>query len=112
MALYGLIALYRDNVRARSSNEIFHLRCLGIGDFTLRYLFFVYGATGGHLQLEDVLRSMLTLGDTNAGLMTFGLVFIVAGLVFKLGLVPFHMWVPDVYEGSPLAVATIIGSFD
>jgi NADH-quinone oxidoreductase subunit N len=40
----------------------------------------------------------------------FGLVFLVAGLVFKLGLVPFHMWVPDVYEGSPLAVTTIIGS--
>lgn len=110
LALYGLIALYRDNVRAtEAAMKYFILGALASG-ILLYGISFVYGATGGHLQLEDVLRSMLTLGDTNAGLMTFGLVFIVAGLVFKLGLVPFHMWVPDVYEGSPLAVATIIGS--
>lgn len=110
LALYGLIALYRDNVRAtEAAMKYFILGALASG-ILLYGISFVYGATGGHLQLEDILRSMLTLGDTNAGLMTFGLVFIVAGLVFKLGLVPFHMWVPDVYEGSPLAVATIIGS--
>ncbi|RTL10536.1 MAG: NADH-quinone oxidoreductase subunit NuoN [Neisseriaceae bacterium] len=110
LALYGLIALYRDNVRAtEAAMKYFILGALASG-ILLYGISFVYGATGGHLQLEDVLRSMLTLGDANAGLMTFGLVFIVAGLVFKLGLVPFHMWVPDVYEGSPLAVATIIGS--
>ena len=110
LALYGLIALHRDNVRAtEAAMKYFILGALASG-ILLYGISFVYGATGGHLQLEDILRSMLTLGDTNAGLMTFGLVFIVAGLVFKLGLVPFHMWVPDVYEGSPLAVATIIGS--
>lgn len=110
LALYGLIALYRDNVRAtEAAMKYFILGALASG-ILLYGISFVYGATGGHLQLEDVLRSMLSLGSTNAGLMTFGLVFIVAGLVFKLGLVPFHMWVPDVYEGSPLAVATIIGS--
>lgn len=110
LALYGLIALYRDNVRAtEAAMKYFILGALASG-ILLYGISFVYGATGGHLQLEDILRSMLTLGDANAGLMTFGLVFIVAGLVFKLGLVPFHMWVPDVYEGSPLAVATIIGS--
>jgi len=110
LALYGLIALYRDNVRAtEAAMKYFILGALASG-ILLYGISFVYGATGGHLQLEDVLRAMLSLGDNNTGLMTFGLVFIVAGLVFKLGLVPFHMWVPDVYEGSPLAVATIIGS--
>ena len=85
LALYGLIALYRDNVRAtEAAMKYFILGALASG-ILLYGISFVYGATGGHLQLEDVLRSMLTLGDTNAGLMTFGLVFIVAGLVFKLG---------------------------
>lgn len=110
LALYGLIALHRDNVKAtESAMKYFILGALASG-ILLYGISFIYGATGGYLQLEDVLRAMLSHGTANTALMTFGLVFIVAGLVFKLGLVPFHMWVPDVYEGSPLAVTTIIGS--
>ncbi len=110
LALYGLIALYRDSVKAtESAMKYFILGALASG-ILLYGISFIYGATGGYLQLEYVIRAMLAQGATNEGLLVFGLVFIVAGLVFKLGLVPFHMWVPDVYEGSPLAVTTIIGS--
>lgn len=110
LALYGLIALYRDNVKAtESAMKFFILGALASG-LLLYGISFVYGASGGQLQLEFIVRSMLASGHDIHPLLVFGLVFIVAGLVFKLGLVPFHMWVPDVYEGSPLAVTTIIGS--
>lgn len=110
LALYGLIALQRDNVKAtESAMKFFILGALASG-ILLYGISFIYGATGGHLQLEFIVRSMLISGTNINPLLIFGLVFIVAGLVFKLGLVPFHMWIPDVYEGSPLAVGTIIGS--
>lgn len=110
LALYGLIALQRDSVKAtESAMKFFILGALASG-MLLFGISFIYGGTGGYLQLEYVLKAMLSQNDTNGALLVFGLVFIVAGLVFKLGLVPFHMWVPDVYEGSPLAVTTIIGS--
>jgi len=110
LALYGLIALQRDQVKAtEAAMKYFILGALASG-ILLYGVSFIYGATGGYLQLEDIIRAMLTHGSANQALLSFGLVFIVAGLVFKLGLVPFHMWVPDVYEGSPLAVTTIIGS--
>ena len=110
LALYGLIALQRDSVKAtEAAMKYFILGALASG-ILLYGISFIYGATGGYLQLNDVIRAMLLLNGTNEALLIFGLVFIVAGLVFKLGLVPFHMWVPDVYEGSPLAVTTIIGS--
>ena len=109
LALYGLIALSRDNVRAtESAMKFFILGALASG-ILLYGISFVYGATGA-LQLDAIVRATRDPNMANIGLMVFGLVFIVAGLVFKLGLVPFHMWIPDVYEGSPLAVTTIIGS--
>ena len=112
LALYGLIALQRDQVKAtEAAMKYFILGALASG-ILLYGISFIYGATGGYLQLEDIIRAMLTHGSANQALLSFGLVFIVAGLVFKLGLVPFHMWVPDVYEGSPLAVTTIIGSLN
>lgn len=110
LALYGLIALQRDSVKAtEAAMKYFILGALASG-ILLYGISFIYGASGGNLQLDMVLRSMLAQNGANEALLTFGLVFLVAGLVFKLGLVPFHMWVPDVYEGSPLAVTTIIGS--
>lgn len=109
LALYGMIALRREEVKAtEAAMKFFILGALASG-LLLYGISFVYGATG-QLQLEDVFKAMYQNAGVNAGLMVFGLVFIVAGLVFKLGLVPFHMWVPDVYEGSPMAVVTVIGS--
>jgi NADH-quinone oxidoreductase subunit N len=74
----------------------------------------IYGATGGHggpptLQIAEVAARVLS-NQANQTLLIFGLVFVVAGVGFKLGAVPFHMWVPDVYQGAPTAIALLIGS--
>jgi NADH-quinone oxidoreductase subunit N len=68
----------------------------------------VYGATGT-LQVGDI-AAIIARGEGNRTVLVFGLVFIVAGLGFKLGVVPFHMWVPDVYHGAPTAVTLLISS--
>ncbi len=109
LALYGLVALNRDSTKStEAAMKFFILGALASG-LLLYGVSFVFGATG-ELQLDKVFQAISTNGGGNAGLLVFGLVFIVAGLVFKLGLVPFHMWVPDVYEGSQLAVTAVIGS--
>jgi NADH-quinone oxidoreductase subunit N len=69
----------------------------------------IYGGTGGHLNLEQVARELAS-GEARRGMVTFGLVFVVAGLAFKLGVVPFHMWIPDVYHGAPTAITLMIGA--
>ncbi len=68
----------------------------------------VYGATGS-LAIADV-ASRIAEGKALGAILVFGLVFIVAGVGFKLGAVPFHMWVPDVYQGAPTPVTLFIGS--
>ena len=68
----------------------------------------VYGATGT-LDVSKV-AAIVSGSGANDPLLTFGLVFIVAGLAFKLGAVPFHMWVPDVYDGAPTAITLFIAS--
>ena len=67
----------------------------------------MYGATGS-LEVGEVFRA-INSGVINHQVLVFGLVFIVAGLGFKLGVVPFHMWIPDVYQGAPTAVTLMIG---
>ena len=110
LALYGLVALQRDKVRAtEAAMKFFILGALASG-ILLYGISFIYGASGGKLELSQIVSAMSIMNGQNTALFTFGVVFIVAGLAFKLGLVPFHMWVPDVYEGSPLAVTTIIGT--
>ncbi|MCE3268110.1 MAG: NADH-quinone oxidoreductase subunit NuoN [Burkholderiales bacterium] len=112
LALYGLVAIDRDNVKStEAAMKFFILGALSSG-LLLYGISFIYGATNGNLQLELVFQEItqLTQNHINSPSLVFGLVFIVAGLTFKLGLVPFHMWVPDVYEGSTLAVTTIIGT--
>ena len=109
LALYGMVALRREEVKAtEAAMKFFILGALASG-LLLYGISFIYGATG-HLELENIFKAMYQSAGLNSGLMIFGVVFVVAGLVFKLGLVPFHMWVPDVYEGSPMAVVTVIGS--
>jgi NADH-quinone oxidoreductase subunit N len=68
----------------------------------------LYGATGS-LDINEVFR-VIGSGRVKHQVLVFGLVFIVAGLAFKLGAAPFHMWIPDVYQGAPTAVTLIIGS--
>jgi NADH-quinone oxidoreductase subunit N len=68
----------------------------------------LYGLSGS-LVLGDIAAAISQAGDSRIG-MVFGLVFILVALAFKLGAVPFHMWVPDVYQGSPTAVTIFIGT--
>lgn len=109
LASIGLVALNRDSLKAtEAAMKYFILSALASG-ILLYGISFIFGATN-ELQLERVFRAIYTGGAQNAGMLVFGLVFIVSGLVFKLGLVPFHMWIPDVYDGAPLPVTTIIGT--
>ena len=108
LALYALIAVQRDSTAStEAAMKYFVLGALASG--LLLYGFsMVYGATGA-LQIGEVARA-IQHQTMNPWLLAFGLVFIVAGLCFKLGVVPFHMWVPDVYHGAPTAVTLMIGA--
>jgi len=108
LALYALIALRRDSTQAtEAAMKYFVLGALASG-LLLYGMSMVYGATGS-LQISTIARVIHT-GSANSVLLVFGLVFLVAGLAFKLGAVPFHMWVPDVYHGAPTAVTLMVGA--
>jgi NADH-quinone oxidoreductase subunit N len=106
LSLYALVALRRDNAQAtEAAMKYFVLGALASG-FLLYGLSMMYGATGS-LDLGEVYKATLT-GQINKQVLAFGLVFIVSGLAFKLGVVPFHMWVPDVYQGAPTAATLMV----
>jgi NADH-quinone oxidoreductase subunit N len=111
LSSYALVALRRDDPKAiEAAMKYFVLGALASG-FLLYGLSLVYGATGS-LDLSEVMKSIAGGPDTlkgSAQVLTLGLVFVVAGLAFKLGVVPFHMWVPDVYHGAPTAVTLMVG---
>jgi NADH-quinone oxidoreductase subunit N len=75
--------------------------------FLLYGLSMMYGATGS-LDITEVFKA-INSGQVKHQVLVFGLVFVVAGLAFKLGVVPFHMWIPDVYQGAPTSVTLLIG---
>jgi len=108
LSLYSLVAVQRDSGPAiEAAMKYFVLGALASG--MLLYGFsMIYGATGS-LQIAEV-AARIAGGHVSSTLLVFGLVFVVAGLAFKLGAVPFHMWVPDVYQGAPTAVTLLIGS--
>ncbi|CAJ0806609.1 NADH-quinone oxidoreductase subunit NuoN [Ralstonia flaminis] len=106
LASYTLVALRRGaNVSSESAMKYFILGALASG-LLLYGMSMMYGATGS-LDLGEVFRQINT-GNINKTILVFGVVFLVAGLAFKLGVAPFHMWVPDVYQGSPTAVTLLI----
>ena len=108
LSLYALTALRRDHAPAtEAAMKYFVLGALASG-FLLYGLSMLYGATGT-LDIPGVFEAIAS-GQINASVLTFGVVFIVSGLAFKLGAVPFHMWVPDVYDGAPTAVTLLIAS--
>lgn len=107
LSLYAMVAMRRDHaVSTEAAMKYFVLGSLASG-FLLYGISMVYGATGA-LMLTDITRIIATQG-ANHTILVFGLVFIVAGMAFKLGVVPFHMWVPDVYQGAPTAVTLLLG---
>ncbi len=138
LSLYAMVALQRDSVRAtEAAMKYFILGALASG-LLLYGMSMIYGATGSLdiARVADALKNPSVLGDAgnllaqsgltntmhdaavaanaaadgNKLVLVLGLVFLVAGLAFKLGVVPFHMWIPDVYHGAPTGVTLFIGS--
>ncbi|MBH1977920.1 MAG: NADH-quinone oxidoreductase subunit NuoN [Comamonadaceae bacterium] len=107
LSSYTLVALRRDNATAtEAAMKYFVLGAMASG-FLLYGLSMLYGATGS-LDIGQVFKAVNS-GQIRHQVLVFGLVFVVAGLAFKLGVVPFHMWIPDVYQGAPTAVTLMIG---
>ncbi|MCJ0762552.1 NADH-quinone oxidoreductase subunit NuoN [Variovorax terrae] len=107
LSSYALVALRRDNATAtEAAIKYFVLGAMASG-FLLYGLSMLYGATGT-LEVGAVFKA-INSGQIRHQVLVFGVVFIVAGLAFKLGVVPFHMWIPDVYQGAPTSVTLLIG---
>jgi NADH-quinone oxidoreductase subunit N len=111
LCLYALVALNRDSaLSTEAAMKYFVLGALSSG-LLLYGMSMIYGATGT-LNIYEVAAHAGRLAATASDrtFLVFGLVFVVAGLAFKIGVVPFHMWIPDVYHGAPTAVTLIVGS--
>jgi NADH-quinone oxidoreductase subunit N len=107
LSLYALVAMRRDDIGAtEAAMKYFVLGALASG-FLLYGLSMMYGATGS-LSIPEVFKAIAS-GRINRAVLILGTVFVVSGLAFKLGAVPFHMWVPDVYQGAPTAVTLMVG---
>ena len=108
LSLYSMIALQRDSPMAtEAAMKYFVLGALASG-LLLYGMSMIYGATGT-LEITE-LAQLISEGSVIGVVLVFGLVFIVAGIGFELGVVPFHMWVPDVYQGAPSAVTLFVSS--
>lgn len=109
LSLYTLVALQRDSGQAsEAAMKYFVLGALASG-MLLYGMSIVYGTTGS-LDITQISHKLLDDGVSHKTALVFGLVFIVAGIAFKLGAVPFHMWLPDVYQGSSTAVTLFLGT--
>lgn len=108
LPIYSLIVMNKSSISSEASMKYFIMGSVASGIF-LFGISLVYGVTGSielglinKIIVEDKVFSNITL--------QYGLVFVISGLIFKFGAVPFHMWVPDVYEGSPVPIAMFIGT--
>jgi len=107
LSSYALVALRRDSeIATEAAMKYFVLGAMASG-FLLYGMSMMYGATGS-LDINEVAQAIAS-GQIKHQVLVFGLVFVVAGLAFKVGVVPFHMWVPDVYQGAPTVVTLLIG---
>ncbi|OUD15060.1 NADH-quinone oxidoreductase subunit NuoN [Thioflexithrix psekupsensis] len=108
LSLYAMVAMQRDSLIAtEAAMKYFILGALASG-MLLYGMSMLYGVTNS-LDLAQIATVVQAGGDLQM-MMVFGLVFVVVGLAFKLGAVPFHMWIPDVYQGAPTAVTLFISS--
>jgi NADH-quinone oxidoreductase subunit N len=108
LSLYAMVAMNRDSVPAtEAAMKYFVLGALASG-LLLYGMSMIYGATGT-LEITAV-AERLFMGQADQTILVFGIVFLVSGVAFKLGVVPFHMWIPDVYHGAPTAVTLFIAS--
>ncbi|KAG8152928.1 NADH-quinone oxidoreductase subunit NuoN [Burkholderia catarinensis] len=107
LPLYAMVALRQDVAKSsEAAMKYYVLGALATG-FLLYGISMLYGATGS-LELNDVLK-IAASGHVNRAVLLLGVVFIVAGVAFKMGAAPFHMWVPDVYHGAPTAMTLFVG---
>ena len=108
LSTYALVAFDRDSKRgSEAAMKYFVLGSMASG-MLLYGMSMIYGACGS-LDLIQIAEGVSTRGSNDL-MLTFGLVFLVVGLAFKLGVVPFHMWIPDVYQGAPAAITLFISS--
>jgi NADH-quinone oxidoreductase subunit N len=111
LCLYAMVALNRDSaLSTEAAMKYFVLGALSSG-LLLYGMSMIYGATGT-LDIPQIARmaAKLSASDADRTFLVFGLVFLVSGLAFKVGVVPFHMWIPDVYHGAPTPVTLVISS--
>ncbi len=112
LCLYSLVALNRDSAAStEAAMKYFVLGALASG-LLLYGMSMIYGATGT-LEITEVAKGaarILQSDHPSGAVLAFGLVFVVSGLAFKVGVVPFHMWIPDVYHGAPTAVTLFIST--
>ncbi len=108
LSLYAMIAFDRDSsIAAESAMKYFVLGAISSG--MLLYGFSIVYGIAGTLQIDELALALREVGVSHLGLV-FALVFIISGIAFKFGAVPFHMWVPDVYHGAPTPVTLFIGA--
>ena len=108
LSLYALVAFDRNNAKsAESAMKYFVLGAIASGSL-LYGISWVYGLTGS-VQFDDIARAVQDPA-VNGMPLWFGMAFMIVGIAFKFGAVPFHMWLPDVYEGSRTPVALYIAS--
>ena len=108
LSSYALVASYRDSrLASEAAIKYFVMGAMASG-FLLYGMSLVYGTTGS-INIDEIANTISAQPESNV-IFAFGLVFIVCGLAFKIGAVPFHMWIPDVYQGAPTSVTAFIGS--
>ncbi|PHS24938.1 MAG: NADH-quinone oxidoreductase subunit NuoN [Methylophaga sp.] len=108
LCLYAMVAMHRDSkVATEAAMKYFILGAIASG-MLLYGMSIIYGATGS-LDLATIASAIQT-GGLNDTVLSFGIVFLVIGIGFKLGAVPFHMWLPDVYHGAPTAVTLFLAT--
>ncbi len=109
LSMYALVALRRDDPRSsEAAMKYFVLGSLASG-FLLYGMSMLYGATGT-LEIDELARRVAGGQIGSRASLLLGIVFVIAGLAFKFGVVPFHMWAPDVYQGAPTPITLLISS--
>jgi len=109
LPLYAMVAMHRDDKRAtEGAMKYFVMGALASG-MLLYGMSLVYGMTGS-IDISTIAKHIVAAHEQHSTGLILGVVFLVIGIAFKLGAAPFHMWVPDVYEGAPTSVTLFVGT--